>query len=263
MSLLSLKHLFVAALAAGLMAGLFCQAASGDTFYGWYLKKSLPDGFRWYGYKDVSKSDGHPVRAGDESMRFEIRAGDCSQKDCYTDRERHELKSEQTWTSGEEWYAWSIYLPEDYPIIFPVKTALAQFHQQNSHVVWMFQNKDGGYFVDNQVYGDTMHLRPVLTDDQMRGKWNDILVHANWTHDKGAGFFRVYVNGDTKPRYSWTGATKEKGTEIYFKIGIYRTFVSRRPGDEPTQVVYYDEVYRGSRCSRVTKFFDCDALEAR
>ena len=241
------------------MAALSGSPAAADTFYGWDLKKSLPRDFRSYGYLEVSKDAGHPVRAGDQSMRFEVRAGDCSQKDCRRDRERHELKSEQRWTSGEEWYGWSIYLPEDWPVIWPVKTALGQFHQERSHVVWMFQNRDGGYFVDNQVYGGTVEQVQVLADEQMRGKWNDVVVHANWTHED-SGFFRVWVNGETKPRYSWTGSTKEEGSEVYFKIGIYRTFMSRRPGDEPTQVAYFDEVYRGSRCAKVTQFFDCRNL---
>ena len=33
--------------------------------------------FKDYGAKIVNKIDGYPVRSGEQSLRFEIRAGDC------------------------------------------------------------------------------------------------------------------------------------------------------------------------------------------
>lgn len=252
--------LLAATLALGLVVG---QTAAGDTTSGWSLKKSLPAKFKDYGYRVVFKADGHPVRAGERSIRFEVRAGDCSWSsgwnDCENDRERHEMMSTDRWSGGEEWYHWSIYLPADFPIIYPVKTALGQFHQHSDHVVWMFQNGQGGYQVDNQTTGKTTKLTPILLDMDMRGKWSDILIHARWT-DKADGFFRVYVNGETKPRHSWSGPTRKPGRKVYFKFGVYRSFMSRRDGPEPTQIVYFDEVNRASTCAEATQFFDCSAM---
>lgn len=255
-----------------LLIGMFsislagCQTISGDTVSGWSLKKSLPANFKGYGYQVVSKADGHPVRAGDNALRFEVRAGDCSWgpgwNDCDNGRERHEMLSTDSWSGGEGWYHWSIYLPEDYPIIYPVKVALGQFHQKGSHPVWMFQNGNGGYIVDNQTSGLSGWMTPILTDGEMRGKWNDILIHARWTSERD-GFFYVYVNGETEPRHSWSGPTKKPGQQVYFKFGIYRSFMWRYPGDAPTQIVYFDAVNRASTCSDATKFFDCPAIEAR
>ena len=247
------------------IAGDLEDSFAGDTISGWTFKKSLPNNFKYYGFKIVSRSKGHPVRDGKRSMRFEVRAGDCSWSsgwsDCENDRERHELLTKHTWKSGEKWYHWSIFIPVNYPIIFPVKTALAQFHQEGSHPVWMFQNHTGGYVVDNQVYGSTRETKKILTDEEMRGKWSDVLVHARWTH-KNKGFFRVYVNGETTPRYTWNGPTKSKGRAVYFKFGVYRSFMSRRPGKEPTQVVYYDEVKRANSCRKATKFFPCKEIDS-
>lgn len=244
---------------------LSCETWAGDTTSGWNLRMSLPANFKEYGYDVVSKADGHPVRAGKEAMRFEVRAGDCSWysgwNDCEKDRERHELMSRDDWSGGEEWYGWSLYLPKDFPNIYPVKVTLGQFHQKGSHPVWLFQNGYGGYNVHNNTSGRTLHKTSVLTDEEMRGKWSDILVHARWTHEED-GFFRVYVNGETTPRHSWTGPTKKRGRRVYFKFGVYRAFMSRRPGDEPTQIVYYDEVTRASTCAEATEFFDCAALKA-
>ena len=61
------------------------------------LHKSLTGKYyKDYGMQVVDKKDGHPVRAGDKSIRFEVRSGDCGNdpdgwSDCKTDRERHEL----------------------------------------------------------------------------------------------------------------------------------------------------------------------------
>ena len=95
----------------------------------------------------------------------------------------------------------------------------------------------------------------------MRSRWSDVLVHARWTHETD-GFFRVYVNGETTPRYAWSGPTKKKGKKVYFKLGIYRSFMSRRPGDEPTQVVYYDHVNQAESCERATRYFDCATIRS-
>ena len=236
-----------------------------DVYGGWSFKKSLPAKFKRYGYSIVTKAKGHPVRDGKKSMRFEVRPGDCSWSqgwsDCKNDRERHELLTTSNWSKGERWYHWSLFLPQDYPIIYPVKVALAQFHQKGSHPVWMFQNSNGGYYVDNQTIGTTLEKRQILTDEDMRSRWSDVLVHARWTHETD-GFFRVYVNGETTPRYAWSGPTKKKGKKVYFKLGIYRSFMSRRPGDEPTQVVYYDHVNRAKSCERATRYFDCATIRS-
>jgi hypothetical protein len=38
---------------------------------------------------------------------------------------------------------------------------------------------------------------------------------------------------------------------IYFKYGIYRSFGSKHTGSAPTQIVYYDEIRRGSSIEEV------------
>ena len=90
------------------------------------------------------------------------------------------------------------------------------------------------------------------TLDDMRGNWTDVLVHTNWSR-KDDGFFRVYVNGKTDPVFSYSGKTRLM--DVYFKFGIYRG------RSESTQVAYYDDVRKGSRCEDVTSYFDCSKLE--
>ena len=41
-------------------------------------------------------------------------------------------------------------------------------------------------------------LDTIASDEDMRGKWTDILVHAKWSK-KEDGFFKVWVNKFTVP----------------------------------------------------------------
>lgn len=229
---------------------------SSDAGYGNNYFKSLSKNFKKYGVCIVERSKGHPARLGHQSLRFEVKPGDCGYNngwdDCKNDRERHELSGNR---HGDEeyWYAWSIYLPKDFKNIYPTKLAMGQFHQSKGHVVWMFQNGNGGYYVDNQVYGYTSRKDKILNQKDMLGKWNDILVNAYWT-DKKEGFFRVWVNG--KLSYKYSGPTKSKGKKVYQKFGVYRSFMSRYKMAKnvdlvPGQVVYFDEVRTGKSCSNL------------
>ena len=117
-----------------------------DVVSGSKFNKSLTGSYyKKYGMQVVDKKDGHPVRAGKKSIRFEVRAGDCGKdkdggwSDCDKDRERHELSGKYRVSKGERWYAWSIYLPSDFINVHPTSTMLAQFHQEKKHVIWMFK----------------------------------------------------------------------------------------------------------------------------
>ena len=220
--------------------------------------KSLKKGFKKYGYKIVNKKDGHPVRAGEKSIRFEVRNGDCGEdpgkwSDCKNDRQRHELSGDRF--RGKAWYAYSIYLPNDFKTVYPVKSAMAQFHQKGSWPTLMFQFTDMGYYADRQLGYQTQEMKKILEVKDMIGKWNDILIHGNFT-SKEDGFYKVWVNN--KLKYEYNGATTG-GKESFFKFGIYHTKVSVWPmyhsdTPYPTQVVYYDEVRVGKSREAVTKY---------
>ena len=231
-----------------------------DVVSGWTFDKSLKLNFKPHGYAVVNAADGHPVRAGKKSIRFEVRGGDCSWNalgfsDCDTDRERHELvQIGRTQRAGDAyWYAWSIYLPPDYQVVYPAKVALGQFHEI-VEVTWLFRNKDGGYYVNRQDgFGPPYGFDKILEDADMRGVWNDIEVFARWMPDD-TGVFTVWLNGEKV--YDHSGPTMHRGERPYFKLGIYRNVVSRYKqarGVErlPTQVVYFDEIRRGKTRAEV------------
>lgn len=202
-----------------------------------------------YGYTVVAD----PTGSAPTSMveRFEVRPGDCSANegwsDCANDRERSEL-SEATKSTGagqEWWYGWSLYVPDGYVNVYPAKVALGQFHQDKSHPVWMFQNSDGGYHLDDQVVGSTRRYYELVSESELRGKWHRIEVHARWSRGQD-GFFRVWVDG--KHKVDVAGPTMS-ARAVYFKYGLYRSFLSRYKQAKgvdavPAQTVYYANVRR-------------------
>ena len=203
--------------------------------------------------KIVSKSDNHPVRFGNQSLRFEVRNGNGWGWDATVGKERVELviccvNKKTTWT------AWSLYLPEDHKVIYPAKTMLAQFHNDaDNPPAFAFENqshtKGGGYWIDRDSYILGYNEQSKLIDkSEMYGKWNDILVNAKWTH-KNDGFFKIWING--KLAFHHNGRTQEKGEKIEFHFGIYRSLLSNTSGPDPTQIAYYDEIRHGKSCKKL------------
>jgi len=239
-----------------------------DIGFGNSYRISLSENFKEYGACIVGAPNGHPTRLGSQSLRFEVKTGDCGWtdgwNDCRQDRARHEL-SGTAQGDGDYWYHWSLYLPNEFQIIYPAKLALGQFHQKNGHVVWMFQNHTGGYYLDSQLSGRTDYLVKLLSQDQMAGKWNDILVHVKWTH-RDDGFFTVWVNGSRV--HTHNGATKSQGRRVYQKLGVYQSFLSRYKGASPVpgQTAYFDEIRTADSCAGLGLAdlgYDCNALTAR
>ena len=241
-----------------------------------YHKSLTGKYYQEYGMQVVDKKDGHPVRAGEKSIRFEVRPGDCGKdadggwNDCKKDRERHEL-SGKPMSNGTWWYAWSIYIPKDHIFISPSTLIIGQFHQWNNHVIWMFKNgmSREGYYVENQIKEDVFKKQILLEKNDMHGNWNDILVNMNWTH-KDDGFFKIWVND--KLSYHYKGPTKTKNDKPYFKFGIYRSHLSKwikknKKSEVPAQVVYFDEVRTAKKSCKKLKLEDlgysCEALESQ
>ena len=203
------------------------DVSSGSKFYksltGKYYKK--------YGYQIVSKDDGHPVRAGNQSIRFEVRNGDCgrdpgSWSDCKNDRERHELSGgDSDMTKGEYWFSWSIYFPKDHKNLYPLSNAFGQFHQKEGNPVFMFKELKNGYSIVRTITDkdEDYDQKNLLNNEEVLGKWFDVLINAKWTKKKD-GFFKIWINNELK--YDYVGPTKSK-SKVYQKFGVYRTGITR------------------------------------
>ena len=140
-----------------------------------------------YAFKIVDKSDGHPVRLGEKSIRFEVRRGDCGvtpggyddctiwNKNTGMYSERHELESEQKLT-GITWHTFSLFLTEDFPIEGHryEHISLGQFHgYPNSNPSFKWDVDRGAYEIRRRT---ACHLEDFL---KKTGSASSGLIHLN------------------------------------------------------------------------------------
>ncbi len=204
---------------------------------------------------------GHPRRAGAQSIRFERRTGYCGGDDCGWSSERTELGTDGVDRPGDDtWYAWSVY-HQNYQFLNNVSPIHGQFKSRNDGYQLAFFNMDAsrGMVVNFDEFEGWSGSKVIIPKSQISNKWNDIRVYAKWS--TGAdGIFRIWVNGVLK--VDRRGRNMVNSDPVMFRFGIYAPQVNRAGAGRPTQVVYYDELMRGSSCQSVSQFMACDSNTA-
>ena len=258
----TVKNLILAALV--LAIAVTADLASANNFNtinhdGWRFKMGPAHGMKDHNHQVVSSDDGHPVRYGKKSERFEVRPGDCGVtdngkwSDCENDRERSEMTSldDINYYDGDEyWYRWSIFFPNNHVNLYPVFITYGQFKQTGCKPVFSFINADFaggkyqigdfGSYINSSYDIKKSTDRYALLDTNYIDKWLDIVVYAKWSTSND-GIFRVWMNGKLKRDYK--GRTMYCHSKGYFKYGIYRSSVSKNYlSKEITTVVYYDGI---------------------
>jgi hypothetical protein len=240
------------------------------------------------------------ARIGETSQRFEIRHGDCHGWDCENDRRRIEIGTldvprghpYRPEPGDVMWYGWSIYLPTDFVDLSPAGTLVGQSKLVRWRApLWDFSIQRGALVFKHSPRGrfDPVDCRTISLS-QMRGRWTDIVVYADHSlqNQSGEAMVRVWVNGRQmcsgyQPLVTQAMLDHAETNQIYFKYGIYNSYVSRwlnihgtRPREAaqfndyhadsggtssspsatpfaydwgvelPTQVVFYDEVRLGA-----------------
>ena len=255
-----------------------------------------------YAFKIVNKSKGHPVRSGEQSIRFELRRGDCGKSpggydDCTIwnknngmSSERHELGSENFF-KGTLWHTYSIFLKDP----FPIKghgyehISLGQMHgfpNSNPSFKWDVDEetyqirrrtachlkeflkktgsaKSGGDSFKCSIDMAGNHFENLISKEDLIGRWHDIILNVKWT-TKQDGYFKQWING--KLVYHYKGNTsKPKGSVNRFKFGIYRGNTYDTP-KESTHIVYYDEIHLAKKCEKLgleDLGYSCKDLESQ
>ena len=186
------------------------------------------------------------------------------------DRARSEYSSDKRYT-GEKWISVSIYLPNDFKSVEPVSTSLFQIYEwgntnQQRHPRMMLRVKNGvlepRYFPVNgrDVRGK---INKHLFIDDMRDKWTTIIFHTKMGKKAGEGFVKMYVNDVLYNEYD--GRTGYGG-QFFNKFGIYHSWITRwnwnNQGYEnyPTQVVYYDTLFRTNKKEKLLKLLKSNGL---
>lgn len=219
--------------------------------------------------KDTSKA-----RAGNFYQRFEVRDGDCfpspdgGWNDCETDRERFEFSSRpRQKIEGMQCYGFSLKLDAEFESAGPTNTTLGQVHQLGGP-----KGSAGGFksfpplvqfnirynrflFGWHELTGDENNIKDQEREfelakiDELKGKWTDVSVCLDFKNKR----MDAWVNG-TKKVEILRSPINFMPESIYFKYGIYRSFISKYKkfnGKMPTQIVYYDEVRRGDSVENV------------
>jgi len=203
---------------------------------------------RSYGYQLVDD----PLGEFDDQLveRFEVRPGDCVStpgwSDCKNDRERSEVKElvNRKSTGVTAWYGWNFYLHPDWPNVFPTKTALGQFHDKiGPNATWMFLQKRGGLYLDDHSLGYSSRMSLLIPEEELVGKWHRIEMHIKWAENE-TGFIEVWANN--RLMFEHQGKTMNSDT-VYFKYGVYRSFMKRYKNtydvdSVPTQIAYFGNV---------------------
>jgi hypothetical protein len=254
--------------------GLKAPSHSGFEKHAFY---NMPKKKHSYEYiKEKSKA-----RAGSLYQRFELRAGDCfpspkgGWNDCKTDRERFELSSKpRQKPEGKQCYGYSLMLDENFQSVHPTNTDLGQVHQTGGPtgnaggfksfppLIQIGAKYDKLIFGWHELTGDENNITDnkrqfeLAKISDMKGVWTDISFCLDFQNKR----MDAWVNGEKKVEIL-RSPINFNPDKIYFKYGIYRSFVSRYKnihGAIPTQIAYYDEVRRGNSIEKVDRNINPD-----
>jgi len=218
--------------------------------------------------KDKTKA-----RAGKYYQRFEVRDGDCfgndGWNDCKTNRERVEFSGKPSqFPKNIKCYGYSLMLSKDFIDVYPTNTDLGQVHQKGgpsgtagglpSYPPLIQIGARQGYLffnwhelsgsAKNVIDESRYHRLKPLKD--MKEVWTDISFCLDFKNKR----MDAWVDGIKKVEIL-KSPIFFKPKEIYFKHGIYRSFISRykqrNDSKMPTQIVFYDEVRRGNSIEKV------------
>jgi hypothetical protein len=199
------------------------------------------------------------------SHRFEVRDGDCKGKDdCKAGRERAEITTFSKDFSKPFWIAFRLYIPEDFPDVWPAKASFFNVQQTGLPGATSDKPKLDSPVLTLEVENGKLFLRwvrLVRTDFALRteevpipfGELADL--KGRWTH------FAFWMDlGLTSGALSaWRDNTlfaelkdpllSEPPQTVVIRIGLNRRFVSRYRNvmakPTPTQVAYVADVRAG------------------
>jgi hypothetical protein len=197
-----------------------------------------------WGYQEVDDPAG--IKSHDVIQRFEVRPGDCTvgkvSNDCERELERSEVAERlmpDTPLTGEQWYQWQVYFPEDYTNIYPARSIHGQFLDRGAKPVWTFEvGSTGVFWLGNRVAKEH-HYSSLIDEDLLLGQWHEISVNVKWSAVDG--YLRVWVNGE--PRVDHQGPTCTD-CRVFLTYGILRSELSRyrsrfKTDEIPVQVIYF------------------------
>lgn len=195
------------------------------------IEKELSAGTR-YGFAMVK---GH-TRAGRKAQRFELRHGDCGGNkywdDCSNDRLRIERKEDPKGrmqrVGSQVWYGWSFYLPDDFSDLGNGNVTIGQMKMKDWRTpLWYLVVRKGKL----RLWQDDRGGCEVASLSALRGKWTDVVLYADYSLNPAGPATVLYLDGRKACTMTRPLITAEMlnsgGGDLYFKYGLYGSYVSR------------------------------------
>jgi Polysaccharide lyase len=251
-------------------AGTACTSSlsNTDAFGNISFFNALPINASSWGCLVVDKANSQPVYSGAQSVRFEVRPGDCNSSstydDCVNDRSRWELTSKSTPYNSTQarivTYEYFIYIPTQPLILPPTKdpfnasqTVLTQINWQCQSVpcptlgtngfgalAFLKVNSSGGLYLETHEGFTWTPKQRILIDPKPQDKWIKLKYVIKSTANAD-GYIQVYANDNLV--VNETRATLPNSSSFEFlRIGIYNAFLSTAALAWQTQVVYFDGI---------------------
>jgi hypothetical protein len=209
----------------------------------------------------VNKSDGQPVFDGNQSVRFEIRPGDCtapnytSISDCVNDRSRSEINTDDQNNSHPQptqgqiiTYEYRVYIPTQ-PLIRPASSAgssvlMVLTQLRNTHtsdaLAYLCVDASGGLYLQTHEGFSWLPLQKVTIDTKPQDKWIKMKYVVKST-SASDGYVKIYVN-DALVINETRATLPDAARAQMLKIGIYNSSLSAAAQPWQTQVVYFDGI---------------------
>ena len=234
-------------------------AANSDVFGNLAFWVSSVIGSKSWSCLIVNKSDGQPVFDGNQSLRFEVRPGDCtapdytSISDCVNDRSRSEIDTADQnsgvhppSTQGQIiTYEYRVYIPTQ-PLIRPAGSSVLMVLTQlrNTHtsdaLAYLCVDAAGGLYLQTHEGFSFIASQKVTIDTKPQDKWIKIKYVVKST-SASDGYVKIYVNDALVINETRATLPDADQTQM-LKIGIYNSYLSAAAQPWQTQVVYFDGI---------------------
>ena len=208
----------------------------------------------------VNSSDGQPVYDGAQSLRFEVRKGDCNSNagfnDCTSDRSRFEINETNLPSSTEGkiiTYETKLYIPSQ-ERIRPLGAVgnsdsnplfLTQINYINSNgdygtIAYLKVDENNNLVIQTHIGLTYTVLNRYAVYTNPFDKWIKVKYVVKSTANSD-GYIKVYVDDVLKVEET-RQTLPNVNSDNMLKFGIYNAFISTASEPYLTQVVYFDGI---------------------
>ncbi len=182
----------------------------------WQFQRVRPDGLQFVP---------DPTGAPRQVLAITLRAGDLAADGGVTERaELSEANHVHLPTGTDVWYAFSLYLPTDFPVM-DRRLVIGQWKQDcgncaADHSPAIANGYRRGVF---STTVDTAGGRQTLYEDtgEFRGRWHRLVYHIRLV-PSADGLLQAWIDGRPAVDYRGPLGFEDDREWVYFKIGLYR-----------------------------------------